>query len=265
VRQLGTATMGWTGYAVTDHISGATHLAGKGTSNFCTAGSARQRCQRDATNVHADSGWIVPIVTHTGVALQLLCNRDKSRLMWLISAIRLAFAECGRQCVTGLRRPSIRQLDVMNATGIESQIEAFLGRYTPSVETQLREARARLRAMFPRGFELVFDTYNALVFGISPTERRSDSFLSVVGYPKWVTLFFLNGTDLHDPHGLLEGQGKQVRSIRLKHPADINTPEVEALIAQAVARHEVVLRVAPILTTVIKSVTVKQRPRRPRS
>ncbi|MFZ0872742.1 MAG: DUF1801 domain-containing protein [Rhodanobacter sp.] len=153
----------------------------------------------------------------------------------------------------------------MKATDTESQIAVFLGRYTPAIEGQLRDARARLRAMFPRGFELVFDTYNALVFGIGPTERRFDSFLSVVGYPKWVTLFFLNGTDLHDPHGLLEGQGKQVRSIRLKHPADINTPEVEALIAQAMARHESALLTAPLLTTVIKSVMVKQRSRRPRS
>ena len=152
----------------------------------------------------------------------------------------------------------------MKSTDAEGQIAVFLGRYTSAIEAQLREARARLRAMFPRGFELVFDTYNALVFGISPTERRSDSFLSVVGYPKWVTLFFLNDADLDDPAGLLEGQGKQVMSIRLKHPADINTPEVETLIAQAVVRYESALRVAPVLTTVIKSAVVKQRSRRPR-
>jgi hypothetical protein len=153
----------------------------------------------------------------------------------------------------------------MKATSIESQIEVFLGRYAPAVEAQLREARTRLRSMFPRGFELVFDNYNALVFGISPTERRSGAFLSVVGYPKWVTLFFLNGTDLHDPNGLLEGQGKQVRSIRLKHPADINTPEVEALIAQAIVRHESAFLNAPVLTTVIKLALAKQRSRRPKS
>jgi hypothetical protein len=153
----------------------------------------------------------------------------------------------------------------MKATSTEAQIAVFIGRYTPAVEAQLREARTRLRAMFPRGFELVFDNYNALMFGISPTERRSDAFISVVGYPKWVTLFFLNGTDLDDPNGLLEGQGKQVRSIRLKHPADINTPEVEALIAQAVVHHEAALLAAPVLTTVIKFVVVKQRSRRPAS
>src|SRR5438034_2662315 len=120
---------------------------------------------------------------------------------------------------------------VMNADATESQIAAFLSRYTPAIEAQLREARGRLRALFPRGFELVYDNYNALVFAISPTERTSEAFLSVAGYPKWVTLFFLHGATLHDPNGLLEGEGKQVRGIRLKDPSNINTPEVEALIA----------------------------------
>jgi hypothetical protein len=115
--------------------------------------------------------------------------------------------------------------------------------------------------MFPRGFELVYDNYNALVFGISPTERTSDAFISVAGYPRWVTLFFLHGADLRDTHGLLEGQGKQVRSVRLREPKDINTPEVEALIAQAVLPYESAFLAAPSLSTIVKSVSAKQRPR----
>ena len=65
----------------------------------------------------------------------------------------------------------------MNVIAVESQISIFLRKYTPAVEAQLREARTRLRGMFPRGFELVYDNYNALVFGISPTERTSDAFI----------------------------------------------------------------------------------------
>jgi hypothetical protein len=151
----------------------------------------------------------------------------------------------------------------MNTVAVEPQIAAFLGKYTPAIEAQLREARTGLRAMFPRGFELVYDNYNALVFGISPTERTSDAFLSVAGYPKWVTLFFLNGASLHDPNALLEGQGKQVRGVRLSEPGTINTPEVQALIAQAVGPHTSAFLAAPSLTTIVKSVSAKQRPRRP--
>lgn len=153
----------------------------------------------------------------------------------------------------------------MSTSTVESQISGFLAKYTPAIEAQLREARTRLRAMFPRGFELVFDNYNALVFGISATGRTPDSFLSVAGYPKWVTLFFLHGADLHDPSGLLEGEGKQIRGVRLKDPADINAAAVQALIAQAVLPYEPAFLAAPALTTVVKSVSAKQRPRRPAS
>jgi hypothetical protein len=150
----------------------------------------------------------------------------------------------------------------MQTTHIESQIADFLGKYSPEIEAQLRSARARLRAMFPRGYELVFDNYNALVFAMSPTDRRSDAFLSIAGYPKWVTLFFLYGTDLHDPKHVLEGQGKQVRSIRLKTSADLDAPEIQSLIAQAISRHQAQLDVAPEIMTVVKSAPSKQRPRR---
>ena len=145
----------------------------------------------------------------------------------------------------------------------EARIAGFLARYTPAIGAQLRDARARLCAFFPRGFELVFDNYNALVFGISPTERAADAFVSVAGYPRWVTLFFLHGTDLHDPGSLLQGEGKQVRSIRLKSPAEIDTAAVAALIRQAASARAEALAEAPALGTVIKTAVARQRPRQP--
>ncbi len=151
----------------------------------------------------------------------------------------------------------------MNAT--ERRIAGFMAKYAPAIAAQLRDARQRLRAHFPRGVEMVFDNYNALVFGIGPTDHTRESFISIAGYPKWVTLFFLEGASLHDPDGLLEGEGKQVRGIRLKTPADMDSPAVAALIAQAIATRADALASAPPLSTVIKAEVEKQRPRRPAS
>jgi hypothetical protein len=148
-------------------------------------------------------------------------------------------------------------------TAAERRIETFVDKFTPAIAAQLRDARRRLRAHFPRGVEMVFDNYSALVFGIGPTDRTRESFISIAGYPKWVTLFFLDGADLDDPQGLLEGDGKQVRGIRLKTPADLDAPDVAALIAQAIAPHHAALAAAAPLTTVIKAEAGKQRPRRP--
>jgi len=151
----------------------------------------------------------------------------------------------------------------LNVSDPEPRIATFLAKYSPAIGAQLKDARRRLRAFFPRGFELVFDNYNALVFSISPTERASDAFLSIAGYPQWITLFFLNGTALNDPKGLLEGQGKQVRSIRLTNPSQVSEPEVEALVSQAILPYRSALLSAPLLATIIKTAATKQRPRRP--
>ncbi|MEO5685797.1 MAG: DUF1801 domain-containing protein [Burkholderiaceae bacterium] len=150
----------------------------------------------------------------------------------------------------------------MSEAIVERRIAGFIDKFSPEIALQLRDARQRLRAHFPHGVEMVFDNYNALVFGIGPTEQSRDSFISIAGYPKWVTLFFLNGADLQDAEGLLEGDGKQVRGIRLKTPADLDSPEVAALIAQAIAPHREALAAAPPLGTVIKMEVEKQRPRR---
>lgn len=151
----------------------------------------------------------------------------------------------------------------MAAQSVEAQIGAFLARFSPEVSGQLRAARAHLRSLFPRGHELVYDNYNALVFAFSPSERTPDAFISVAGYPKWVTLFFLPGVGLHDPSGLLRGSGSKVRSIRLRSAEQLAEPAVQALVAQAIESRREALAVAESLQTTIKLVSATQRPRMP--
>lgn len=150
----------------------------------------------------------------------------------------------------------------MSDQDVERQIDGFLARYAPPIEALLREARSRVRRLFPRGHELVYDNYNALVFAISPSGRTPDCFLSVTGYPRWVTLFFAHGNELDDPQGLLEGEGKHIRGVRLTQAADLDSPALRALIDQAVQLRQAALDQAPPLATTIKGVSAKQRPRR---
>ena len=144
-----------------------------------------------------------------------------------------------------------------------SEIDGFLVKYSTQVALQLRAARAKLRTLFPNGYELVYDNYNALVFGYAPTERASEAVISIAGYPRWVTLFFLNGASLRDPDGLLQGSGTRVRSTRLAAPEDLDRVEVRQLIQRALAPCQSKLATAPPLRTVVKSVSRKQRSRQP--
>ena len=151
----------------------------------------------------------------------------------------------------------------MKAKSAEAQIKTFLAKYSPGIAAELRAARKHLQALFPRGYELVYDNYNALVFGFSASDRSTDAFLSIAGYPRWITLFFLPGVGLEDPQRLLEGSGSKVRSIRLESARQLREPAVKRLIAQAISPHRHALKQAGALTTTVKSISAKQRPRRP--
>jgi hypothetical protein len=145
------------------------------------------------------------------------------------------------------------------------KVAGFLAKYTPEIAVQLQEAREHLAKHFPRGFELVYDNYNALVFAFASSERASDAILSVAGYPKWVTLFFAEGIKLNDPSRVLEGRGSKFRSVRLQPPSRLREAAVQELICAAKARAGSQLEAAPPLNTIVKSVSVKQRARRPAS
>jgi len=151
-----------------------------------------------------------------------------------------------------------------SSPSVDDQIAAFLAKYTPEVQAEARAARQILRALMPTATEMVYDNYNALVFGFVPGDRPSEAILSLALFPRWVTLCFLQGAALTDPTGLLRGSGRTVRSIPLKSSADLKTPKIQSLMEQAIRQAKVPLPETGRGQTVIKSVSAKQRPRRPR-
>jgi len=149
------------------------------------------------------------------------------------------------------------------AMSAEAELDTFLARFTPSVEAEARAALARMRARVPGAVELVYDNYNALAIAFGANEKLSGVVFSVALYPRWVSLFFARGPELPDPHGLLQGSGNTVRHIVLKDIALFDDPAVEALIAEGLARATPPIDPTQPGRIVIKSVSAKQRPRRP--
>ena len=99
--------------------------------------------------------------------------------------------------------------------------------------------------------------------GFGPTERASDAIFSIALWPRWVSLFFLQGARLPDRNGLLKGSGKVARHIVLKQAEDLDKPTVQELIARALESARTPLDGTGPSRIVIKSVSAKQRPRRP--
>ncbi|HEY2681997.1 MAG TPA: hypothetical protein VGI93_00660 [Steroidobacteraceae bacterium] len=144
----------------------------------------------------------------------------------------------------------------------EQQLGEFIDKFEAPMASFIRAARRRMRALLPRASELVYDNYNFFVIAYAPSERASQAILSLAAHARGLTLFFLHGKELADPHRLLLGGGKQVRSVKLESMATLRRPEVLALIRQACSKARIPLSDSPPRQLLIKSVSAKQRPRR---
>jgi DNA helicase HerA-like ATPase len=148
--------------------------------------------------------------------------------------------------------------------GDHERLEQFIDRYPPTLAQTARVALKKMRARLPGAMQLVYDNYNALVIGFASSERPSDAVFSIAVYPRWVTLFFLDGAELDDPEGRLQGSGNQVRSIRLDdRAATLDDAYVRALMAQALKLAGTTMRSGPRNQVIVRSASKKQRPRRP--
>ena len=147
----------------------------------------------------------------------------------------------------------------------KARLDGFLAKYSPEVAALGRAAHRKMRQLLPGAYEMVYDNYNALVIGFSPSERPSDALFSIALYPRWVNLYFLDAAaSLPDPHGLLKGSGNIVRRLRLESAEDLDKPAVRTLIAEALVRAETPMVRTRRNSLVIRAVSAKQRPRRPR-
>jgi hypothetical protein len=151
----------------------------------------------------------------------------------------------------------------LNARTPAKQLADFLGKFDPMVAALARGTLSKLRNRLPGAFELVYDNYNALAIAFSPTDTSSAAVFSIAVYPRWVSLFFSQGARLRDPNSMLKGSGNQMRHIVLANSDDIQRPEVEALISEALKLAGNPIDARGRRRLIIKSIAAKQRPRRP--
>src|SRR6266550_8656990 len=135
------------------------------------------------------------------------------------------------------------------------QIDSFLAKYDPAIAAFARRVLVRMRKRLLGAVELVYDNYNGLVIGFGPNDRASLAIFSIVLFPRWVTLCFLQGAGLPDPQRRLQGEGRVV-SVR-------DDPYVQKLMNLALRRAKVTFDPKCRQQSIIKSISTKQRPRKP--
>ena len=145
----------------------------------------------------------------------------------------------------------------------EKQLAGFIDKFTPEMAKRIRAARKKMRERLPNAHELVYDNYNFFVIGYGPSEKAGEAIFSLAAQAKGLSLCFLQGAKLPDPKKLLRGSGNVVRNLRLESADTLDAADVRALMKTALERAKAPLDPKGKHKLVIKSISAKQRPRRP--
>lgn len=86
----------------------------------------------------------------------------------------------------------------------------------------------------PKCVEMISVKDRVAGYGASTLTRDQRVYIAL---PKdWVRLGFYYGGDLPDPEGLLEGEGKRLRHIKIKSEQDLENPALRDLVRLALER-----------------------------
>lgn len=143
----------------------------------------------------------------------------------------------------------------------EAEVQALIAKLAPAHLRLVGAVRRWLRKRLPTAHELVYEYRDWFVISYSPNEHGYQGVLAIRASADGVKLYFNCAKELPDPEKLLQGSGKQTRSIHLEGASTLARPAVARLIEEAIACNR-----APFARTgrgpvVIRSPSAKQRPR----
>ena len=146
----------------------------------------------------------------------------------------------------------------------EAELRTVIAKFAPAYLRHIGAMRRCLRKRLPTACEIVYEYRNlgAVVISYSPNEHGYEGVLAIRADANGVKLYFNQGKELPDPEKLLQGSGKQTRSIDVEGASTLARPEVARLIDEAIARNRVPFARAGRGSVVIRSASAKQRRRR---
>ena len=95
--------------------------------------------------------------------------------------------------------------------------------------------RALLAEIMPGLTEVPWGHQKTVGYGVGP-KKMSEHFCYLAPQKNHVNLGFMYGADLPDPEGLLEGNGKLMRHVKIKTREDAARPAIRNLI-EAASKH----------------------------
>lgn len=112
----------------------------------------------------------------------------------------------------------------------------FLKPFNKEIQDMALWLREFIWDLYPNANELIYDNYNAVAVGWSPTEKVGHTFCSIaVGSNKYVHFGFYWGSKIADPEKKLLGNGNQYRYITVNNKDDFPKTYIKKLMKEAYA------------------------------
>jgi hypothetical protein len=111
----------------------------------------------------------------------------------------------------------------------------FISSFSIDIKETVLWLRNFVWDLYPHANELIYDNYNAVAFGWSPTDKVGHTFCSVaIGRTsKNIHFGFYWGSEIKDPKKILLGQGNQYRYILVDSIKSFPKTYLKKLIAEA--------------------------------
>ncbi len=116
-------------------------------------------------------------------------------------------------------------------------LQKFLTPFSDEIKERALWLRKFVWDLYPDCNELIYDNYNALAVGWSPTDRVGHTFCSIaVGRSSGNVHFgFYWGSQIADPKRILLGEGNQYRYVLVKDKEDFPKDYLQKLMKEAYA------------------------------
>jgi hypothetical protein len=114
-----------------------------------------------------------------------------------------------------------------------TEIDRFLEGYAPEIRDLTHRVRALVASVAPDADETLKVGWKVIWYGFG--SKMPDQFAVVMPTKNHVGLGFAHGSELPDPDGRLEGEGKRIRHVKLRRKADVEDPAIATLLRLEVA------------------------------
>lgn len=145
-----------------------------------------------------------------------------------------------------------------------TELLEFLKSFPPETIDIVLWLRDFVWELYPQTNELIYDNYNAVAFGWSPTDRVGHTFCSIaVGRTsKNIHFGFYWGAELSDPDKILLGEGNQYRYVLVKSIVQFPEIYIKKLLQEAYSNSLAKVKDKKQIVnglTITKSISTKKR------